>query len=75
MTHDVDFSAKISDRCGLFFDRQMISVSDPITFFSNNYFYTTPINKMVKAYLPKVVTFDQAKKSWKVIKKREDCNE
>ncbi|MFC6346666.1 ABC transporter ATP-binding protein [Vagococcus carniphilus] len=75
VTHDVDFSAKISDRCGLFFDRQMISVSDPITFFSNNYFYTTPINKMVKAYLPKVVTFDQAKKSWKVIKKREDCNE
>lgn len=75
VTHDVDFSAKISDRCGLFFDRQMISISDPLTFFSNNYFYTTPINKMVKAYLPKVVTYDQAKESWQVIKKREDFNE
>ena len=75
VTHDVDFSAKISDRCGLFFDRQMISISDPLTFFSNNYFYTTPINKMVKAYLPKVVTYDQAKESWQVIKKREGNNE
>lgn len=75
VTHDVDFSAKLSSRCGLFFDRQMISISDPVTFFSNNYFYTTPINKMVKTYLPKVVTFDQAKESWQVIKKREDCNE
>ncbi|MDT2849120.1 energy-coupling factor transporter ATPase [Vagococcus carniphilus] len=75
VTHDVDFSAKLSSRCGLFFDRQMISISDPVTFFSNNYFYTTPVNKMVKNYLPKVVTFDQAKGSWLVIKKREDCNE
>ncbi|MDT2829377.1 energy-coupling factor transporter ATPase [Vagococcus carniphilus] len=75
VTHDVDFSAKLSSRCGLFFDRQMISISDPVTFFSNNYFYTTPINKMVKSYFPKVVTFDQAKESWQVIKKREDCNE
>lgn len=64
VTHDVDFSAKIADRCGLFFDKQMISISDPITFFSNNYFYTTPINKMVKPHLPNVITFDQAEESW-----------
>ncbi len=70
VTHDVDFSAKISDRCGLFFDRQMLSISDPVSFFSNNYFYTTPINKMVKAYMPKVVTFNQAKVSFEVFKKR-----
>jgi len=61
VTHDIDFSANVANRCGLFFDRQMISISDPITFFSNNYFYTTPINKMLKSYLPNVITYKQAK--------------
>lgn len=69
VTHDVDFSAEIADRCGLFFDKQMISISDPVTFFSNNYFYTTPVNKMVKAHLPNVVTYEQAADTWKSLKK------
>lgn len=75
VTHDISLSASISDRCGLFFDRQMISISDPETFFSNNYFYTTPINKMLKNYFPKIITFDQAKEQWRSLQKGSEINE
>lgn len=75
VTHDISFSATISDRCGLFFDKQMISISDPETFFSNNYFYTTPINKILKNYFPKIITFDQAKEQWRSLQKGSEINE
>ena len=74
VTHDMAFSASIADRCGLFFDKQMISISDPETFFSNNYFYTTPTNKIVKNYLPKVVTVEQAKEQWCSFEKGNEAN-
>ncbi|MCK9478580.1 MAG: energy-coupling factor transporter ATPase [Firmicutes bacterium] len=41
VTHDVEFAAKNSDRCAMFFDGVIISEDEPINFFSNNNFYTT----------------------------------
>ena len=41
VTHDVEFAAGVSDRCGLFFDHEITSVDTPEEFFCNNNYYTT----------------------------------
>ncbi len=46
VTHDVEFAAMASDRCGLFFDGEMISEDTPNVFFSGNNFYTTAASRI-----------------------------
>ena len=36
VTHDVEFAAGVSDRCGLFFDHEITSLETPEEFFCNN---------------------------------------
>lgn len=56
VTHDVEFAAQISDRCSLFFDREVISEDTPVSFFSNNNFYTTAANRMARHMYPYAIT-------------------
>ena len=44
VTHDVEFSAKYADHCGMFFDGRISSISNPRDFFASNNFYTTRNN-------------------------------
>ena len=46
VTHDVEFSAQISDICGLIFDGEIISQGNPHEFFSQNNFYTTQASRI-----------------------------
>lgn len=46
VTHDVEFSAQISDMCGLIFDGEIISQGNPHEFFSQNNFYTTQASRI-----------------------------
>lgn len=46
VTHDVEFAAEVSDRCGLFFDHEITSVDTPEEFFCNNNYYTTAANRI-----------------------------
>ena len=46
VTHDVEFAALVSDRCGLFFNGEITSLDSPVEFFSNNNFYTTMANRI-----------------------------
>lgn len=46
VTHDVEFAAKYATRCALFFDGKIVSLSDPVEFFSNNNFYTTSASRI-----------------------------
>lgn len=46
VTHDVEFAAKNSDRCAMFFDGVIISEDEPTTFFSHNNFYTTAASRI-----------------------------
>lgn len=46
VSHDVEFAAATSDRCAMFFDGQLVSVSTPNSFFSTNTFYTTASSRM-----------------------------
>lgn len=57
VTHDVEFAAEVSTRCGMFFDGNVISMGEPIKFFSENNFYTTSANKISRDTLGNIVTY------------------
>jgi energy-coupling factor transport system ATP-binding protein len=59
VTHDLEFAARISDRCGMLFDGEVISLSDPISFFSGNTFYTTPANRISRKLYPEALTEEE----------------
>lgn len=59
VTHDIEFSAIISDRCGLFFDGEIISVSTPNHFFSENNFYTTSASRMSRGLFKNTILCDE----------------
>ncbi len=59
VTHDVEFAAETSDRCGLFFDGEVIAEGTPEEFFGGNHYYTTAANRMSGDLLGNVVTVDQ----------------
>lgn len=46
VTHDIDFAARVSDRCALFFDGEIMAQNTPMAFFSGNRFYTTSAIKI-----------------------------
>ncbi len=60
VTHDVEFAARIADRCAMFFRGEVTSVDTPKKFFSENSFYTTAINRMTRGYFTDCVTLDDA---------------
>lgn len=59
-THDTGFAAAVSDRCGLFFNGELLSVCSPRRFFSATRFYTTAVSRITRDYLPCAVTVQQA---------------
>ena len=56
VTHDVEFAAGVSDRCGLFFDHEITSVDTPEAFFCNNNYYTTAANRLSRQQYENAVT-------------------
>ncbi len=59
VTHDVEFAAENADRCGLFFDGELLSDDRPQAFFAQNHFYTTAANRMARGLWPDAVTCAQ----------------
>lgn len=59
VTHDIEFAAECSDRCGLFFDGDVISQGTARKFFSSNTCYTTAACKLARDILPDAVTCNQ----------------
>ena len=56
ISHDIEFCASYGNRCGLFFDGNIVADGTPVTFFAGNNFYTTAANRMARKYLPEAVT-------------------
>ena len=56
VTHDIEFAAQISDRCGMFFDGNIVSLGKPKEFFSENNFYTTAASKISRGIFKNNVT-------------------
>ncbi len=59
VTHDVEFAALVSTRCGLFFDGSLLAVSAPGTFFSENRFYTTAASRIAREHAPGAVVCEE----------------
>lgn len=58
-THDVEFAAEVSDRCGLFFDHEITSVDTPEEFFCNNNYYTTAANRISRQQYENAITCEE----------------
>ncbi len=58
ISHDIEFCAAYADRCGLFFDGNIVASGTPQEFFPGNNFYTTAANRMAREYFPLAVTGD-----------------
>lgn len=63
-SHDLDFVANNCKRCLMLFDRDIQIDDDPKVIFAENNFYTTFTNRMVKEYIPEIVTFNDVKSKW-----------
>lgn len=58
VTHDVEFASRVADRCGLFFDGEVLSSSSPRGFFSANNFYTTSASRISRDKFENAVTVE-----------------
>ena len=63
-SHDLDFVANNCKRCLMLFDKDIQIDDDPKVIFAENNFYTTFVNRMVKDYVPEIVTLDDLKDKW-----------
>lgn len=66
VTHDIEFSASISDRCAMFFNGEIISVGDMTEFYSGNSFYTTVANRMSRHMYDNAITCEDVIKLCKL---------
>lgn len=63
VTHDLDFAAELSDRCGLFFQNSILTIAEPKTFFSHHTFYTTAASRISREVFQGLVTTEQVIKA------------
>ncbi len=66
-THDLEFACDISDRCSMIFDGACCGDDLAVDFFDENHFYTTTVNRITRAIIPKCVTVEDVIKSAEVI--------
>ena len=59
VTHDVEFAAAVSDRCGLLFDGAVLAVRTPNAFFSENHFYTTAAARIARGRFENAVLCEE----------------
>ncbi|MED0677130.1 ATP-binding cassette domain-containing protein [Aneurinibacillus thermoaerophilus] len=67
VTHDIEFAARHASRCALLFDGAITTEAEPSVFFSENYFYTTAINRVVRQYWPEALTYEDVMDRWRVL--------
>lgn len=70
VTHDVEFSAYVSDRVGLLFDKDIISIHSPRTFYSENKYYTTAASRLARHIVDGAVTAEDIIYAYKKSEKR-----
>lgn len=59
VTHDIEFASLVSDECAMLFDGEIISISDPHNFFSNNSFYTTAASRISRKIYKNTIIVDE----------------
>lgn len=56
VSHDVEFCAKYSHRCMMFFNGEIVTEGTPREFFASNSFYVTSANRMSRNVIKNAVT-------------------
>lgn len=56
VTHDIEFAARVSSRCGMLFDGSILTVDHPRNFFSSHNFYTTAANRISRHMYDRAIT-------------------
>lgn len=60
VSHDTELAAMCADRCALLFNGEIVAENEPHTFFSQNSFYTTPTNKIMRSFDSRIITTEEA---------------
>lgn len=55
VSHDMEFCARVCDRCALLFDGEFTSVDEPYEFFGKNTFYTTTANRIARGIIKNAI--------------------
>ena len=58
VTHDMDFAARIADRCALMFRGEFTACDVPQRFFPDNSFYTTAAERLARGRYAHIATLD-----------------
>ncbi|WP_429950908.1 ABC transporter ATP-binding protein [Enterococcus sp. AZ101] len=72
VTHDLDFAAELSDRCGLLFQNKLVTTAEPTAFFSHHTFYTTAASRISRDNFEGLVTTEQVIKACRLVKGASD---
>ncbi|MBR4030565.1 MAG: ATP-binding cassette domain-containing protein [Clostridia bacterium] len=56
VSHDVEFCAKVADRCCMFFDNTISASGTPREFFGNNAYYTTASSRIARGKIKNIAT-------------------
>lgn len=65
VTHDVEFAATHATTCSMVFQGQITVTEDTGTFFKENMYYTTVMNRIIRNMdVPPVITLQEAKTKW-----------
>lgn len=62
VSHDIEFTAENASSCALLFNGEITMKASSTNFFSQNYFYTTAVNRIVREKLPKAITLEDVKR-------------
>ncbi|MGL4106807.1 hypothetical protein [Clostridium sp. LP20] len=66
VTHDIEFAAMFSSRCGMFFNGNIVVSGSPRDFFGENNFYTTSANRMSRHLFKNAITYEDVIKLCKM---------
>ncbi|XEO93914.1 ABC transporter ATP-binding protein [Latilactobacillus sakei] len=58
-SHDMVFSARFANQCALLFDGAIVAQEAPHQFFQANFFYTTPINRLLRPQDSAALTWEE----------------
>lgn len=59
VTHDVEFAAKVADRCAILFEGSLVAVKNTKSFFRGNQIYTTSAGRLCRGILKEALTKDE----------------
>lgn len=65
VSHDIEFSARYSDKCAMFFDGNIVCEESNRKFFLGNNFYTTVANRISKGIFKDALLYEEVTELWK----------